>query len=138
MTSNALNSNALNSNALSDESRTWVFARGSLSVPEIQQIVDEVLAEVPSGSPAGPATTGQEVLDLTGLEPRQVDLSRTIRVRQSGPGNVPDATDILVEIGQGLAVKFAWDLWPTKIWPRLTKKAADALGPRRNAQHRRQ
>lgn len=125
----------MTSNENNDESRTWVFARGSLSAEEIQEVVDDVLAEVHSGTAVA---TGQEVLDLTGLEPRTVDLTRTIRVRPSGQGNVPDATDILVEIGQGLAVKFAWDLWSRSIWPRLTKKAADALGPRRNAQHRRQ
>jgi hypothetical protein len=124
----------MTSNALNDESRTWVFARGSLSVEELQQVVDDVLAEVHSGATAA----GQEVLDLTGREAPRVDLTRTIRVRPGGPGNVPDATDILIEIGPGLTVKFAWDLWSTKIWPRLTKKAADALGPRRNVQHRRQ
>jgi hypothetical protein len=97
-----------------------------------------VLAEVHAGTAAASAASGQEVLDLTGLEPRSVDLTRTIQVRPSGQGNVPDATDILVEIGQGLAVRFAWELWSKSIWPRLTKKAADALGPRRNVQHRQQ
>ncbi|MCE0537138.1 hypothetical protein LWF15_16670 [Kineosporia rhizophila] len=121
-----------------DESRTWVFARGSMSAQEIQGVVDEVLAEALSAPGAESTASGQEVLDLTALEERALDLRRTMQVRPSGQGNVPDATQIVIEIGQGLAVKFAWDLWTTRIWPRLTRKAADAIGPRRGAQHRRQ
>ncbi|GAB6898246.1 hypothetical protein [Kineosporia succinea] len=125
-----------------DDARRWVFARGSAGVDEIQAVVDEVLEESlrtrqrpPVPRQAGPEP--QQMLDLTELEPRVVDLERTIRVSASGQGNAPDATEIIIEIGKGLAVKFAWELWISQIWPRLTGKADDAIGPRRDGRHSR-
>ncbi len=114
-----------------DESRTWVFARGSLSAAQIQKTVDEVLAGTLS-SPPGHDDSGQAVLDLTALEDGPIDLGRTVTVRPGEPGT----DEVLVEIGPGLSVKFAWDLWSTKIQPRLNRTAADAIGPRRGTRQR--
>ncbi|GAA3594896.1 hypothetical protein GCM10022223_07530 [Kineosporia mesophila] len=122
-----------------DEARRWVFARGSAGVEAIQAVVDEVLAESminrrrpPVPRQGGPGHDDQQMLDLTELEPRLVDLGSSLRV--SAPENSPE---IVIEVGRGLAVTFAWELWVSQIWPRLCATADDAIGPRRDGRHTR-
>ncbi|GLY30004.1 hypothetical protein [Kineosporia sp. NBRC 101731] len=124
-----------------DGARRWVFARGSAGVDEIQAVIDEVLAgsminrrRPPVPRQGGPGHGDQQMLDLTELEPRMVDLGSSLRV-STGPQE--NSAEIVIEIGKGLAVEFAWELWVTQIWPRLSGTADDAIGPRRDGRHTR-
>jgi hypothetical protein len=99
------------------------FRRGDTTAQELQQIVDEVLAELaePDSEAARSArSAGVELGDLTGAQ---------VLIREGEQGAEPILTTILVGIAISASSKVAESLWNDILWPRLRRRlGARALG----------
>ncbi|HEY5783953.1 MAG TPA: hypothetical protein VIT65_04170 [Microlunatus sp.] len=92
------------------------FRRGDASADELQQVVDEVLAELSApDSEVGLAAqhAGLDANDLVGVE---------VSVREGQQGAEPVLTTILVGILVSAGSKVAESLWKDVIWPRIRKR----------------
>lgn len=101
------------------------FRRGQVSASEIQETVDQVLAEL--GEPDSEAA---ELAREAGLEPAEL-ASASISVREE-PGFDPVTTAIIVGISINVGSHIAVKLWDNVIWPRLKRdRGGQAVGERR-------
>ena len=92
------------------------FQRGDASADELQQVVDEVLAELDApDSEARQAAqqAGIDTADLAGVE---------VSVAEGQQGAEPVLTTILVGILVSAGSKVAESLWKDVIWPRIRKR----------------
>lgn len=101
------------------------FRRGAANADEIQQAVDELLAEL--GDPASTAATAARD---AGYDPDELARAR-IRVRESGQGLDPMLVQVIVGIAVALGTKAAESYWTDIIWPRIRRRlGVDALNER--------
>ena len=101
---------------MTEETLQMEFRRGDASADELQQVVDEVLAELSApDSEVGLAAqqAGLDADDLVGVE---------VNVREGQQGVEPVLTTILVGILVSAGSKVAESLWKDVIWPRIRKR----------------
>jgi hypothetical protein len=92
------------------------FRRGDASADQLQEVVDQVLAELkePDSEAARAArAAGLERPDLAGAE---------VQVREGQQGAEPVLTTILVGIIISAGSKVAESLWKDVIWPRIRRR----------------
>lgn len=99
------------------------FRRGSTSARELQQVIDDVLAEL-----SRPDTEAARAAQDAGLPVRDL-MSAEVRVEEGEQGAEPILTTILVGIAVKAGSVVAERLWNDVLWPRIRRRlGADALG----------
>lgn len=92
------------------------FRRGDASADELQQVVDEVLAELKDPESEAASTAQRAGIDSVELLGVQVSVS------EGQQGAEPVLTTILVGILVSATSKVAESLWKDVIWPRIRRR----------------
>lgn len=92
------------------------FRRGDATADELQQVVDEVLAEL--NAPDSEARRAAQDAGLADEDIARVEVS----VREGQQGVEPVLTTILVGILVSATSKVAESLWKDVIWPRIRRR----------------
>jgi hypothetical protein len=108
---------------MSAEMTLWRFQRGDATATEIQDVAEEVLAELRE-----PGTEANTAARTAGLEPGDLTDART-QVTDGEQGAEPILTTIVVGIMVSAGSKVAESLWKDVLWPRIRRRlGARALG----------
>jgi hypothetical protein len=92
------------------------FQRGDASADELQQVVDEVLAEL-----SAPDSEARQAAQQAGIDAGEL-AGVEVSVREGQQGAEPVLTTILVGILVSAGSKVAESLWKDVIWPRIRKR----------------
>jgi hypothetical protein len=89
------------------------FERGQASVREVQEVVDQVLAEL-----RDPDSESAKLAREAGLDPEQL-ASAQVTVSEEGAKVDPVTATILITIAAPITVHIATKFWDDVIWKRL-------------------
>ena len=92
------------------------FRRGDATADELQEVVDELLAELEE-----PDSEAAQRARRLGLRPEELARA-TVRIREGAQGLEPVSTSILVGIAISAGGKVAESLWKDILWPRLRRR----------------
>ena len=108
---------------MSAEMATWRFQRGDATATEIQDVMQEVLAELRE-----PGTEANAAARNAGLDPGVLTDARA-DVTDGEHGAEPILTTIIVGIAVSAGSKVAESLWKEVLWPRIRRRlGVRALG----------
>jgi hypothetical protein len=108
---------------MSAEMATWRFQRGDATASQIQDVAQEVLAELHR-----PGTEANTAARTAGLDPGTLTDARA-DVTDGEHGVEPVLTTIVVGIAVSAGSKVAESLWKDVLWPRIRRRlGVRALG----------
>jgi hypothetical protein len=92
------------------------FRRGDASADKLQEVVDEVLAEL-----SAPDSEAAQAARAAGLDGQELAQAK-VEVTEGQQGVEPVLTTILVGIIVSAGSKVAESLWKDVIWPRIRRR----------------
>jgi hypothetical protein len=99
------------------------FRRGDQGAEQLQEVIDEVLAEL-----ADPSSEAAEAARAAGMDVEEMS-GVAVQVREDAQGAVPFLTEILIGIAINAGTKAAEKLWTQVLWPRVKRRLGTrALG----------